>query len=158
MEVFGFYVKIIKMFYRIIATVFFIGYFPFARGTIASLLAMITLSIFKFSNTSVIIMLIVTFILGTISSDKVEKRANKKDPSYVVIDEFAGYLTTILMIPLTTQNLLLAFLFFRLFDILKPPPIRQIQKKVKGGLGIMIDDIIAGAMGNFLLRIFLIFS
>lgn len=103
-------------------------------------------------------MLIITFILGIISSDKMEKQTNKKDPSYVVIDEFAGYLTSVFLIPLNIQNLLLAFLFFRFFDILKPPPIKQIEKKVKGGLGIMIDDIIAGAMSNLLLRIFLILS
>ncbi len=146
------------MFYKIIATVFFIGYFPFAPGTVASLFAMIILFIFKFSDISIFIMLIITFILGIISSDKMEKQTNKKDPSYVVIDEFAGYLTSVFLIPLNIQNLLLAFLFFRFFDILKPPPIKQIEKKVKGGLGIMIDDIIAGAMSNLLLRIFLILS
>lgn len=146
------------MFYKIIATLFFIGYFPFAPGTIASLFAMIILFIFKFSDTSIFIMLIITLILGIISSNKIEKQTDKKDPSYVVIDEFAGYLTSVLWIPLTIQNLLLAFIFFRFFDILKPPPIKQIEKNVEGGLGIMIDDIIAGVMSNFLLRIFLILS
>ncbi|MCX7987908.1 MAG: phosphatidylglycerophosphatase A [Thermodesulfovibrio sp.] len=146
------------MFYRIISTVFFIGYFPFAPGTIASLFAMLTLFFFKPSDICISLMLLVTFILGLISSNKMEKQTNSRDPSYVVIDEFAGYLMAMILIPITIQNLLLAFIFFRFFDILKPPPIKQIEKIFKGGLGIMMDDIIAGVISNFLLRILLILS
>ncbi|MCX8033794.1 MAG: phosphatidylglycerophosphatase A [Thermodesulfovibrio sp.] len=148
----------LTMVYRIISTLFFIGYFPFAPGTLASALAMITLFIFKPSDITIFLILIVTFVLGIISSDKMEKQTNKKDASYIVIDEFAGYLIAIFLIPFTIQNLLLAFIFFRFFDILKPPPIKQIEKRIKGGLGIMIDDIIAGIMSNILLRILLMLS
>lgn len=148
----------LTMFYKIISTVFFIGYFPFAPGTIASLFAMLTLFFFKPSDICIFFMLGVTFILGLISSNKMEKQTNSRDPSYVVIDEFAGYLMAMILIPITIQNLLLAFIFFRFFDILKPPPIKQIEKIFKGGLGIMMDDIIAGVISNFLLRILLILS
>lgn len=146
------------MFYKLISTLFFIGYFPFAPGTFASAIAMIILFIFKPSNLSLFFIWISAIILGVISSDKMERQTNAKDASYIVIDEFTGYLTSVLLVPLTIQNLLLAFIFFRFFDIIKPPPIRQIEKRVEGGLGIMIDDIIAGIMSNILLRILLVLS
>lgn len=144
------------MFYKLISTLFFIGYFPFAPGTVASAIAMIILFIFKPSTFSLFFIWISAIILGVICSEKMERQTNAKDASYIVIDEFTGYLTAVLLVPLTIQNLLLAFIFFRFFDIIKPPPIRQIEKRVEGGLGIMIDDIIAGIMSNVLLRVLLV--
>lgn len=146
------------MFYKIISTLFFIGYFPFAPGTVASAIAMIILFILKPSTLFLFFIWISAIILGVICSDKMERQTNDKDASYIVIDEFTGYLTAVLLVPLTIQNLLLAFIFFRFFDIIKPPPIRQIEKRFEGGLGIMIDDVIAGIMSNVLLRILLVLS
>ncbi|GLI54104.1 phosphatidylglycerophosphatase A family protein [Thermodesulfovibrio yellowstonii] len=143
------------MFYKIIATVLFIGYFPFAPGTVCSAVTMIFLDLFKPSYMVVLTILIVSIVAGIIASERIEKASNKKDPSYIVIDEFAGYLTSILFIPINWQNLLIAFILFRIFDIIKPPPIRQIERKLKGGLSIMMDDIIAGLITNVLIRIFL---
>ncbi|MCW9016490.1 MAG: phosphatidylglycerophosphatase A, partial [Kangiellaceae bacterium] len=62
----------------------------------------------------------------------------------IVWDEFAGMFVTFLFIPITWQNLIAGFILFRLFDILKPWPIKWVDKKVSGGLGIMLDDILAG--------------
>ncbi len=143
------------MFYTLIATVFFIGYFPFAPGTVASAFAMVVLWLFKPSDTAVLFVLSVLFILGVLASGKIEKKLEKKDPSYIVIDEFAGYLTAVAFFSFSWQNLFIGFILFRFFDILKPPPIRQIERKLRGGLGIMIDDIIAGLMANLSLRILL---
>lgn len=143
------------MLYKIVATVFFIGYFPFARGTVCSAVVMILLILFKPSYMVVSVILIISLVAGIVASERVQKASNKKDPSYIVIDEFAGYLTSILFIPINWKNLLVAFILFRIFDIIKPPPIRQIEKKLKGGLGIMMDDIIAGLITNILIRIFL---
>lgn len=143
------------MFYKIIATVLFIGYFPVAPGTVCSAVAMIFLGLFNPSYTVVLAILTISLFTGIIASERIEKTSNKKDPSYIVIDEFAGYLTSILFIPINWQNLLIAFILFRIFDIIKPTPIRQIERKFKGGLGIMLDDIIAGIISNILIRIFL---
>mgnify|MGYP001153929259 CR=1 FL=1 len=143
------------MFYKIIATVFFIGYFPFAPGTVASVFAMAVLWLFKLSDRVVLFMLIVFFILGVLASEKIEKKLEKKDPSCIVIDEFTGYLTAVAFFTLNWQVLVAGFILFRFFDILKPPPIRQIERKLRGGLGIMIDDMIAGLMANLSLRILL---
>lgn len=143
------------MFYKIIATVLFIGYFPFAPGTVCSAVTMIFLNLFKPSYLVVLAILIVSIVTGTIASERIEKASNKKDPSYIVIDEFAGYLTSMLFIPINWQNLLIALILFRIFDITKPAPIRQIERKLKGGLSIMMDDIVAGLITNVLIRIFL---
>ena len=145
----------IPMIHKIIATVFFIGYFPVAPGTVASAFAMAILWFLNPSDIVVLSILIISLILGTISSEKVAKESNSKDPSYVVIDEFAGYLISVAFLPLTWQVLVAGFLLFRLFDILKPPPIRQAEK-IGGGLGIMIDDFLAGIFSNLLIRVFLL--
>lgn len=143
------------MFYRIIATVFFIGYIPFAPGTVTSAFAMAFLWFLKPSDAFILFILILSFISGIFASKKVQEQSQKKDPSFVVIDEFTGYLTAVIFLPFSFKNLFVGFILFRFFDILKPPPIRQIESRTKGGFSIMIDDIIAGLMTNLLLRILL---
>ncbi len=142
------------MLYKLIATVFFIGYLPFASGTAASALAMFILFLLKPSSGTSFLLLVLSFLFGTYSAHKIEKNSNKTDPSYVVVDEFTGYLTSVVWIPHNIQNLLIALVIFRFFDILKPPPIRQIEKITSGGFAIMIDDVIAGAITNILMRFF----
>ena len=143
------------MWHKIIATVFFIGYCPFAPGTVASVFAMAILWIFAPSEAAILSMLISSLILGTISSGKVATESKCEDPSYVVIDEFAGYLTSVAFLPLNWQVLVAGFVLFRFFDILKPPPIRQAEK-IGSGLGIMLDDFLAGIFSNLLSRVFLL--
>jgi len=145
----------ISMLHKIIATVFFIGYFPFAPGTLASAFAMAILWIFNPSDVVILSILITSLILGTISSEKVAKEYNSKDPSYVVIDEFVGYLTAVVFLPLNWQVLVAGFILFRFLDILKPPPLRQAEK-IGGGLGIMLDDFLSGIISNLLIRVFLL--
>lgn len=143
------------MFYKIIATVFFIGYFPLAPGTLASASAMAFLWFLKPSDFLILFILLLSFISGIFVSQKIQEQSRKKDPPFVVIDEFTGYLAAILFIPLNLPNLFAGFILFRFFDILKPPPIKQIEKRTGGGFSIMIDDIIAGVITNLLLRILL---
>lgn len=84
----------------------------------------------------------VTFA-GTPAATVVEKETGRQDPGHVVIDEVAGQLTALLLIPWDIGHVALAFVLFRFFDILKPPPVRQLER-LHGGLGIMVDDIAAG--------------
>lgn len=137
---------------KLIGTLFFIGYFPIAPGTVASAMAMVILGVFKPKDLTILLILLFSLLFGTLASERLEKKSGRKDPSYVVIDEFVGYLTTVLFIPHTWKNLLIGFFLFRFLDIVKPPPIRQIEKRLKGGLGIMMDDVVAGVIGNLLLR------
>ncbi|MFZ0662278.1 MAG: phosphatidylglycerophosphatase A [Acidobacteriaceae bacterium] len=89
-----------------------------------------------------IVLLAVTF-LGIPAASVVERESGKHDPGHVVIDEVAGQLVALLFVPLEAWHVVLAFVLFRFFDILKPPPVCQLER-LHGGLGIMVDDLAAG--------------
>lgn len=88
--------------------------------------------------------LIVTFALGVYWCDRSSKQLGVHDHGGIVWDEFVGYWITMFMAPKSWVFMLLGFILFRFFDIVKPWPIGWIDKKVKGGFGIMIDDVLAG--------------
>jgi phosphatidylglycerophosphatase A len=87
--------------------------------------------------------------LSVFSSDFVERELEEKDPSFVVIDEVAGFLTAMILVPISVTNILCACVFFRLFDIVKPYPIRAIEQRFPGGWGITLDDVAAGLYAAF---------
>ncbi len=136
--------KIIKY----IATVGFIGYMPFAPGTWGSALAMLIFILFKPSLYANIIFLSLLIPIGIFASGKAETILCEKDPKQIVIDEVAGYALSVLSLPANLSIYFMAFLLFRFFDILKPPPIRFLESKVPGGTGIMLDDLIAAIYTN----------
>lgn len=143
---------------KIIATVFFIGYIPFAPGTFGSLAALAFVWIFKPDVFILLAILTAVFIIGILSSHAVEKDTGIKDGRYIVIDEFAGYLASVILLPLTEAYLIVAFVLFRFFDILKPPPVRNFERIFNGGIGVMIDDLAAGIITNIILQIFRLLS
>lgn len=73
----------------------------------------------------------------------------------IVWDEVVGYLITLWLIPFSWLNVILGFVLFRFFDILKPWPIKIADRRVKGGFGIMLDDVLAGILANLVLRFLL---
>lgn len=77
----------------------------------------------------------------------------KTDSPHIVIDEVAGYLVTVCWLPRTWQTIVFGFLLFRLLDITKPGPIRFVEKRIPGGIGVVADDIVAGIIGNIILQI-----
>jgi phosphatidylglycerophosphatase A len=77
---------------------------------------------------------------------------NSVDSPHIVIDEVAGYLVTVVWLPRTWQTVVFGFIIFRILDISKPGPIRFIERRLKGGLGIVMDDVVAGIIGNILLQ------
>ena len=83
-------------------------------------------------------------ILGTIASSKTEKAMGMHDNSSIVIDEFAGMFISVIAFPKEWYLCLLAFVLFRIFDIIKPWPISLADRKIGGGLGVMVDDVLAG--------------
>jgi phosphatidylglycerophosphatase A len=87
--------------------------------------------------------IIISFVFGVWISDRVARHMEVKDPGGIVWDEFVGMWITLLWLP-SLIWLLPAFLLFRLFDIWKPWPVRVADEKLAGGLGIMLDDVIAG--------------
>jgi len=82
-------------------------------------------------------------LAGVPAASIVEKESGKEDPGHVVIDEVAGQFVALMLLPAEFRYVLLAFVLFRVFDILKPPPVRQLER-LHGGLGIMVDDVAAG--------------
>ncbi len=78
-----------------------------------------------------------------------------KDPGCIVIDEIAGFTVTMIGVGFSLTSVVLAFLIFRFFDILKPFPVKFLEEKIPGGAGVVLDDIAAGIMANIVLRIVL---
>jgi len=136
-----------------IATLGFIGYMPFAPGTFGTLAALVFMVILKPSLPSHIILTVFFIITGIVSSDKTEKLFGEKDSRHIIIDEFAGYTVSLLFLPLSWGYIIAAFVLFRLFDILKPPPLRRLEDFFNGGFGIMADDIGAAVYTNLLLQL-----
>lgn len=81
-----------------------------------------------------------------------ELELGSHDHACIVIDEVAGYLVTVLALPFSWITAILAFVLFRLFDILKPPPVRQIDRGVGGAWGVVLDDVAAGVLAHLVLR------
>ncbi|MBN2434928.1 MAG: phosphatidylglycerophosphatase A [Spirochaetes bacterium] len=133
-------------------TGFYTGYMPFAPGTFGTLLASaIYCSLYmafgdnvRFINMGLVLIAAYPAVL---LGNQAERYFEAKDPQVVVLDEMMGYWISIFFFPFNLKIVLAAFVIFRIFDILKPWPIGSSQQ-LKGGLGIMIDDYIAGVFTN----------
>ena len=99
------------------------------------------------------VIVFIILIAGIYICEAYENKMQKHDSKEIVIDEVVGYLITMTWLPLTWQSAVLGFILFRFFDILKPPPIRQLDQKVKGGVGVMIDDVAAGVIANIIMQL-----
>lgn len=130
-----------------IATLGPIGHFPKAPGTWGSLAAVVAAPwlFLPFPIWFRLVILAAVLAVGTWACDRAETVMESKDPGCVIIDELFGqWLTLLLVVAMPIWYLLLAFALFRVFDILKPWPIRQAETAFPGGLGVMIDDGVAG--------------
>jgi phosphatidylglycerophosphatase A len=131
------------------------GYAPIAPGTVASATALAVAYGCRhwlgWGPVEFTIMAALIFLPGVWCASVVERSIGREDPGIVVIDEIAGqWITLAGMTAFNWKSWLAAFLLFRLFDILKPPPIRKLER-LHGGLGIMADDILAGVYGALVL-------
>lgn len=141
----------------ILASCFGVGYLPICPGTFGSLAAVGLYAVLaRFSLFPQIVIICIIFLIGVWTAQRAEAVLNKKDPSVVVIDEVVGYLITMCFVPFTIAAALIGFFLFRLFDILKPFPIRRFEK-MPGGWGIMMDDVLAGIYASVMLRVILCF-
>ena len=140
----------------LLATGGYLGHVPIAPGTFGSLPGL--LICIGMSGISLAYAILFTLALASVAiviAQQAQKLIGGKDPSSIVIDEITGMTVTLLGIPLTPFSLVLGFLVFRAFDILKPFPIRLLDQRVPGGAGIVLDDVMAGVYGNLLIRIVL---
>ena len=104
----------------------------------------------------ILFLIVVTTAIGIPAATLEARGCGKKDPSHVVIDEVAGQLVTLIACPILWKPLLCGFILFRAFDIVKPPPIRSLEK-LPEGTGIVVDDLGAGIYGWIVLQVLLHF-
>ena len=97
------------------------------------------------------------FLLACWSSKRTEVILAQEDDPRIVIDEVLGFLVTMTALPPKPFSLLIGVILFRLLDILKPLPISLVERRMKGGMGVIIDDLIAGLIGHGILRLILLF-
>ena len=138
----------------LLATFFGVGFFPVAPGTAGSAATIPLFLLLRWLDLPWLepVVIVALFAIGIWAGSVAERHYARTDPGYVVLDEVIGQLTTLLFIPVTWKGILIGFLLFRLFDIVKPFPARQCER-MHGGLGIMADDLMAGIYGNIALRL-----
>lgn len=130
------------------------GLVPVMPGTFGSLAAIpLLLLCMSLSTPSFIAVTLMASVVGIYLCGKTADDMQVHDHGSIVWDEIAGMFVTFLFLPLTASTLVLGFVLFRLFDILKPWPIGVIDKRLHGGTGIMLDDLLAGAMACACLHI-----
>jgi phosphatidylglycerophosphatase A len=136
----------------VFATALGAGYSPIASGTAGSAVALLILWLVPFSRVGLVVFFVVVTVAGTWAAHVAEAAVGSKDPGVIVIDEVAGMTLSVLVLPLplTWRVLLVGFVLFRIFDVVKPFPAGRSQR-LRGGVGVMIDDIIAGLYALILL-------
>jgi len=128
-----------------LATGFYVGMLPKAPGTWGSLAAFLPWFFLKnLSLQSYLTVLVFVFVLGFFVSGSAEKILDRPDAGPIVIDEFLGMFITLTLAPPYPGAWILGFVLFRIFDIFKPFPVSWFDKNIHGGIGIMMDDVIAG--------------
>ncbi|MBY4675544.1 phosphatidylglycerophosphatase A family protein [Marinobacterium arenosum] len=130
------------------------GASPWAPGTVGTLAAIIPYLWFaKLSLPLYLLMLVVTTLIGIWLCERTSRDIGVHDHGGIVWDEFVGFWLTMLAAPAGWQWIAIGFVLFRIFDILKPWPIRWADRKVHGGLGIMLDDLLAGVYAGLCLQL-----
>ncbi len=130
-------------------TLFFSGYSKKAPGTIGSLVALLLgLPVLIFSANTLFLATVLIGLIAIAQIDKEEEESKIHDSSYIVIDELVGMWLAMAISGLSLAGVVLSFIFFRIYDITKPSLIGKIDKEVKGGLGVVADDALAGVLAG----------
>ena len=146
----------------LIATLFGTGYLRPGPGTWGSAVTVVLWGALAYSIPSnrrtplLIALAVVVMAIGIAAATQVCRASGKKDPQFVAIDEVAGQLIALIAVPLAWQTFLTGFILFRAFDIIKPPPVRQLER-LPEGTGIVLDDVAAGIYALLAMQILLRF-
>ena len=141
-----------------LATGFYIGKIPLAPGTFGSLIGLpLCFLLAEIQLSAAIIAVLLIIALAIWISNVAERTLERKDPGCIVIDEIAGMVVTLIGLPFNLTTATIGFILFRILDILKPFPIRILEKRLPGGLGIVADDVVAGIFANVLIRVLAVF-
>ena len=137
-----------------LATGCYVGYSPLVPGTMGTLASIPLYLILSHLSPLYYMPILLGFIYIAIwASDGAEVLLQSKDCKHIVIDEMVGFLVAMFMIPPTMRNIILGFFLFRAFDIIKPFPIRTLEERVRGGYGVVLDDILAGIYTNLVIHV-----
>jgi phosphatidylglycerophosphatase A len=136
---------------RLLATWFRIGDLPMAPGTFASAVGLLIAVLFSPFKVAYIAVALTITALGFMASGPAEKVIGKKDPGSIVIDEVAGIMIAFFLLPVRVDVLFVTFFLFRAFDMFKIYPVNEFEK-YEAGVGIMMDDIIAGIYTNLIMH------
>ncbi len=140
--------------YKYVATVWPLGKSPIIPGTVGTLGGIpLVLLLSHFDNFRYMLFTFIFVIFACAVCIMYERQSEKHDAREIVIDEVAGFLVTMTWVPATWQFMLAGFLLFRFFDGLKPFPINLVDRKIKGGIGVVADDLLAGIFANVILQI-----
>jgi phosphatidylglycerophosphatase A len=126
-----------------IATLGGVGRAPVAPGTVASAVTAAALWLLQLPPLALAAVLIAVVGFGTWAAEEAERTLGGKDPGAIVVDEVAGMMVAVFAVPLSAAALVVAFLLFRIFDVVKPFP-ANVAQRLRGGVGVMADDLIAG--------------
>lgn len=143
-----------KKIINFLATGAYVGYTPKMPGTAGTLWGIPIVYLLSCYPLYVyVIATVIFFILASLISGAAEADFGGKDPAKVIIDEILGFMVAFFLIPFTLINVIIVFLLFRFFDILKPFPISYLDKRIKGGLGVVLDDAVAGVFANIIMHL-----
>jgi phosphatidylglycerophosphatase A len=148
-----------KLFSKMLATFFGVGYFPVAPGTLTSAIVVLSYKFFlhKLSWPIYLSLFFVLFALGVYVSDVTSRMMKKEDPRKVVIDEATGQFLALFLLSPKWTLCAASFFLFRFFDILKPYPIKRVETFPRG-FGIMLDDIVAAIFAGILINLYLLLT
>ncbi len=137
---------------KVFATGFGLGYVPKAPGTAGALLGIIVGALINLipQTGSSFLVLIALIIFSSIAAHVTESDLGFKDPQVIVIDEVVGMAIALWLIPFSFGAVIVQFIMFRLFDIYKPFPVKQMEEVFRGGFSIVMDDVMAGIIANIL--------
>jgi len=136
-----------------LATGFYTGYLPKAPGTWGSLVGLpLHYLLSRLAFQTHLVILGIFFLAAVLIAGSAEKILDHKDPGVVVIDEIMGILITLMLAPADFRIWILGFVLFRFFDIAKPFPISWVDRRINGGIGIVMDDVLAGLFSLLVLE------
>ncbi|MCR4336839.1 MAG: phosphatidylglycerophosphatase A [Candidatus Omnitrophica bacterium] len=142
---------------KMLSTFFYVGYSPVAPGSMASVVAVLMSFCLQANLLMYIAVLIVVTIAGFFISDRMESLEGQKDPSCIVIDEVSGVMIAFLGLPWNWPVVITTFFLFRAFDMFKVYPVNKLEG-MKGGVGVMMDDVVAGIYTNLVMQVAIRFA
>jgi phosphatidylglycerophosphatase A len=137
-----------------LSSAFGLGYLPLAPGTWGTLLGIPLVYVLHASGPFPYLLVTLLFtVFAVLISEGATRIYGEEDCQKIVIDEVAGFIVTMAWLPMTWQAMVAGFVLFRVLDAWKPGPIGYVDRKIKGGLGVVTDDIAAGIVANIVLQI-----